>query len=205
MGPGFCATARRSLRAARSTDWSFRPSIPTNCGRWPGGGCGCWTKAASQSRNKHSANQDARWLARKRSLGNDGLWPRRANELRRFVAVNLSLAGATARPGKISERAVKDGNGRQRESMNGRSDVRDVRCRFTNVRWPLGERWKVTAKVRIRAPRFEAAAKISRADGETAPEEAPFPIEESITVEESPRHPKLITLTAIHRHPLPRH
>lgn len=40
---------------------------------------------------------------------------------------------------------------------------------------------------------------------ETAPNDVPFRVEESRQEEESPRHPKLITLTAIHQHPLPRH
>lgn len=44
-----------------------------------------------------------------------------------------------------------------------------------------------------------------RADAENGAEEAPFPIEQSSTVEENNRHPMRFTLTAIHRHPLPRH
>lgn len=51
----------------------------------------------------------------------------------------------------------------------------------------------------------EVAANMTRADGETAPKLAPFRLEESKPMEESPRHPQLITLIAIHQHPLPRH
>lgn len=50
----------------------------------------------------------------------------------------------------------------------------------------------------------EAAAKTARADGETAAKAAPFRLEELDPMEESPSHPKLITLTAIHQQPLPR-
>lgn len=73
------------------------------------------------------------------------------------------------------------------------------------VRRSLGDRWEMPVTERISRASVEAAAKMSRADAETAPEEAPFPIEESSPVEESPSHPKPITLTAIHQHPRPRH